>query len=73
MFTVGISEVALPVENLKGSIRFYSEVVNLKLETESEDGDFLWAGAPGQQQRVILLTRAYLGGPNAPRPFGGLA
>jgi len=73
MFTVGISEVALPVENLKDSIRFYSEVVKLQLETESEDGAFLWAGAPGQQQRVILLTRAYLGGPNARRPSGGLA
>jgi lactoylglutathione lyase len=69
-FTDGLSEVALPVNDLKTSIDFYTEVVGLVLELESDDGAFLWSGSPGQAQRLILATRQKLARGNAADEVG---
>ncbi len=61
MFSIGLSEVALPVNDVKASVRFYREVVGLTLEAEAgEEGALFWAGRPGQSQRLILLDRPRL-------------
>jgi catechol 2,3-dioxygenase-like lactoylglutathione lyase family enzyme len=69
-FTDGLSEVALPVNDLRASIDFYTNVVGLVLELESEDGAFLWSGAAGQAQRLILATRKRLARGNAAGEVG---
>lgn len=69
VFTMGLSEVALPVKDVKASVRFYTDVVGLTLETGvGKDGAFLWAGAD-QQQRVILLDKARLQARHSKSPF----
>jgi len=57
-FSVGLSEVALGVANVATSLRFYQEIVGLVPEVVDEKFALLWAGRPGQQQRVILLSRS---------------
>lgn len=69
-FTDGLSEVALPVNDLKTSIDFYTEVVGLVLELQSDDGAFLWSGSAGQAQRLILATRQKLARGNAAGEVG---
>ena len=64
-FTHGLSEVALPVNDLRTAIDFYTKVVGLVLELQSDDGAFLWTGSTGQPQRLILATRQYLARGNA--------
>ncbi len=59
MFSVGLSEVALPVSDLKASVRFYRDVVGLTVESEFHWGAIFWAGELGQQQRVILFAPEY--------------
>ncbi len=57
-FSVGWSEVGLGVRDVATSVRFYQEIVGLVPEVVGEKFAFLWAGEPGQQQRVILLSRS---------------
>lgn len=60
MFSIGLSEVALRVTDLKASIRFYRDVVGLRLEGELEDlGAIFLAATPDQHQRVILFAPGY--------------
>ena len=56
-FSIGLSEVAIPVSDVERSVRFYQEVVRLDLREVFEQGAFLWAGEPGCSQVVILLSR----------------
>jgi catechol 2,3-dioxygenase-like lactoylglutathione lyase family enzyme len=69
-FTVGLSEVFLPIDDLKSSVAFYTEVVGLVLELESADGAFLWSGSAHQSQRVIMATRQRLAQGNAAGDVG---
>ena len=62
----GLSEVALGVEDVATSVRFYEESVGLVAEVIDEKFAFLWAGEPGSQQRVVLLSRSL--SPIARRP-----
>ncbi len=57
-FCFGLSEVALGVESVSASVRFYTEVVGLVPEKVEEQAAILWAGQPGEQRRLILLSRA---------------
>ena len=69
-FTRGLSEVALPVNDLRASIDFYTKVVGLTIELESNDGAFLWSGLAGQPQRLILAARHRLARGNAAGEIG---
>lgn len=69
-FTVGLSEVFLPIDDVKTSVAFYTEVVGLVLELESADGAFLWSGSAHQSQRVIMATRQRLAQGNAAGDVG---
>ena len=57
-FSLGLSEVALGVEDVAASAYFYREVVGLVPELIEEKSALFWAGEPGRQQRVILLSRS---------------
>lgn len=56
-FSIGLSEVALGVEDVAVSLHFYQDVVGLVPEAVGEKFAFLWTGAPGLQQRIILASR----------------
>ena len=62
MFSVGLSEIVLPVKDVKSAARFYQEVVGLIPDTTvsswkgaHEEWAWFWAGEPGKRQRVALL------------------
>ena len=52
----GLSEVAIAVADVAAAARFYTEVVGLVPEKIADSHAFLWAGSPGHQQRIILLS-----------------
>jgi len=55
MFSSGISEMVLVVEDVKAAARFYEEVVGLTPEKEAdEEWAWFWAGTPGEAQRIAL-------------------
>lgn len=55
MFSTGLSEIVLIVNDVKASARFYREVVGLTPETEADDEwAWFWTGPVGQAQRVAL-------------------
>lgn len=56
-FSVGLSEVALRVSDVAASIRFYCDIVGLRIYRAEPQAALLWAGAAGRQQWVILLHR----------------
>jgi len=55
MYSVGISEIVLIVEDVPAAARFYREVVGLVPETEPDEGwAWFWAGEPGLPCRIAL-------------------
>ncbi len=62
MFSVGLSEIVLPVKDVKNEARFYQEVVGLTPDAAvsswkgaRDEWAWFWAGEPGKRQRVALL------------------
>ncbi len=53
----GISEVILVVQDVARSLAFYRDVVGLRVDNEG-NGTFawLWAGSPGEQQRIGITA-----------------
>jgi catechol-2,3-dioxygenase len=55
MYSNGISELVLVVNDVRSSARFYEEVVGLMPEKEADDEwAWFWAGTPGEAQRIAL-------------------
>lgn len=62
MLSVGLSEIVLPVKDVKTAARFYKEVVGLTPDPaaaawigDGEEWAWFWAGEPGKRQRIALL------------------
>ncbi len=71
MFSSGISEMVLMVEDVKAAARFYEEVVGLVPEKEpDEDWAWFWAGTPGEAQRIALRKGPLLFEEHSPLPAG---
>ena len=57
MAEVGISEVILVVADVRRSLAFYRDVVGLAVDNDgNRKFAWLWAGAPGRQQRVGITA-----------------
>ena len=71
MFSSGISELVLVVEDVRSSARFYEEVVGLTPEKEADDEwAWFWAGTPGEAQRIALRKGPLLFEQHSQRPEG---
>ena len=71
MFSVGLAEIVLIVQDVKAAARFYHDVVGLTPETEADDEwAWFWAGAPGEAQRVALHKGSLLFAEMSPLPEG---
>ena len=71
MFSEGLAEIVLVVEDVERSARFYGEVVGLTPETQVRDGwAWFWAGEPGHKQRLALRKGPLLFEEHSPLPEG---
>jgi len=71
VFNTELAEIALIVEDVKRSARFYREVVGLRPENEPDDDwAWFWAGEPGHAQRVALHNGPLLFEEKSPFPEG---
>ena len=71
MFSSGISELLLVVEDVRSSARFYEDVVGLTPEKAADDEwAWFWAGMPGEAQRIALRKGPLLFEQHSPRPEG---
>lgn len=71
MFSSGISEMVLTVEDVPAAARFYEEVVGLAPEGEAdEEWAWFWAGTPGEAQRIALHKGSLLFEEHSPLPEG---
>lgn len=53
----GFSEVILVVQDVARSLAFYRDVVGLRVDNEGNASfAWLWAGRPGEQQRIGITT-----------------
>ncbi len=71
MFSSGISEMVLVVENVKVAARFYEEVVGLTPEKKAdEEWAWFWTGTPGEAQRIALRKGPLFFEEHSPLPEG---
>ncbi len=71
MFSAGLAEIVLIVQDVERSARFYHEVVGLTPETPAGNGwAWFWAGEPGRTQRLALHRGALLFEEHSPLPEG---
>jgi len=71
MFSSGISEMVLMVEDVPAAARFYEEVVGLTPEKEAdEEWAWFWAGTPGEAQRIALHKGSLFFEERSPRAEG---
>ncbi len=71
LFSEGLAEIVLMVDDVGMSARFYGEVVGLTPETPAGDGwAWFWAGEPGQTQRLSLRKGLLLFEEHSPLPAG---
>ena len=71
MFSTGLAEIVLIVNDVRAAARFYRDVVGLTPESEADDSwAWFWAGPPGQAQRVALHKGTLLFEEQSPRPAG---
>ena len=71
LFTTGLAELVLIVEDVQRAARFYREVVGLEPASEADD-EWAWffAGDDGQSQRIALHRGALLFEEHSPHPAG---
>jgi len=71
MFSTGLAEIVLIVDDVKKAARFYREVVGLTPETEPDEAwAWFWAGETGHPQRVALHKGSLLFEGQSPLPAG---
>jgi catechol-2,3-dioxygenase len=71
MFSKGLAELVLIVNDVRAAARFYRDVVGLTPESEADESwAWFWAGPPGQAQRVALHKGTLLFEEQAPPPTG---
>lgn len=71
MFTEGLSEIVLVVEDVPAAAEFYREVVGLTPEIEADqEWAWFWTGQPGASQRLALHKGSLLFGEHSPQPKG---
>jgi catechol-2,3-dioxygenase len=71
MFSSGLAEIVLIVDDVRAAARFYRDIVGLTPESEADDAwAWFWAGAPGQPQRVALHKGTLLFEEHSPLPAG---
>ena len=71
MFSRGLSEIVLVVDDVKEAARFYRDVVDLAPHGEADDSwAWFWAGEPGQAQRLALTRGNLLFEEKSPLPEG---
>ena len=54
MFSTGLSEIVLIVEDVARAATFYRDVVGLTLRTQSEDWAWFWTGLEGTSANIWL-------------------
>jgi len=71
LFTTGLAELVLIVEDVPRAARFYREVVGLEPASEADD-EWAWffAGDDGQPQRIALHRGTLLFEEHSPHPAG---
>ena len=71
LFTTGLAELVLIVEDVPRAAQFYREVVGLEPASEAYD-EWAWffAGDDGQPQRIALHRGALLFEEHSPHPAG---
>lgn len=74
MFSTGLAEIVLIVEDVDRATAFYRDVVGLKLRTQSEDWAWFWTGEEGTSQNLAvhkgrLLMQEH--SPQGPEPIWG--
>ena len=71
MFSVGLAEIVLLVEDVPAAARFYHEVVGLAPASPvDERWAWFWAGTPGRNQRIALHKGRLLFEEESPFPEG---
>ncbi len=71
MFSRGLSEIVLVVDDLRKAARFYRDVVGLVPEREPDDSwAWFWAGTPDRSQRIALHKESLLFEEHSPLPEG---
>ncbi len=72
MFSSGISELVLVVEDVEAAARFYEEVVGLTRDPGDTDEGWawFWTGTPGEAQRIALRKGPLLFEEHSPLPEG---
>ncbi len=71
MFSKGISELVLIVDDVRRAAAFYRDVVGLAPNTEAnDDWAWFWTGEPGSPQRIALHRGALLFEEQSPLPEG---
>jgi catechol 2,3-dioxygenase-like lactoylglutathione lyase family enzyme len=72
LFSEGLAEIVLIVDDVERSASFYGEVVGLAPEAPAGDGwAWFWAGQPGRAQRLALHNGPLLFEEHSPLPEGG--
>ena len=69
MFSDGISEIVLSVQDVHRAARFYRDVLGLEPDGEP-DGDWawFWAGKAGDSQRIAVTNRPLIYEDRSPGP-----
>src|SRR5437773_12036164 len=71
MYSTGLAEIVLIVNDVRVAARFYRDVVGLTPATEADDAwAWFWAGQPGHAQRVALHKGTLLFEGQSPPPEG---
>ncbi len=71
MFSRGLSEIVLIVEDVKAAARFYRDIIGLLPESEADDNwAWFWAGKAGRAQRIALHKGSLLFEEHSPLPQG---